>query len=77
MFKKKITTSFNEEKYLTSNDQFLSELYTPGGGIYIFQYRDFLINKSILFKKIFPHVMRSKKSVDIKNISDFKVARKI
>ena len=67
----------NKEKYLTSNDQFLPHLFKPNGSIYIFNSKDFLKNKSIPFKKMFPYIMKEEKNIDINTLSDLKRARKI
>ena len=75
--KKNKIIPINKEIFLTSNDQFLPRLFKPNGSIYIFQSNDFLINKSIPFKKMFPYVMQQEKSIDINNINDLKTARKV
>ena len=76
IFNKKVRP-INKESYLTANDQFLPSLYKPNGAIYIFTSKDFIVKKSIPFKKMIPFVMTPKKSIDINVLNDLKFARKL
>jgi N-acylneuraminate cytidylyltransferase len=73
--KKNYLKIFNKD-LLTKNRQELENFYYLDGFIFIFQIRKFLTNKFFLNNSV-PYFTNSKKSLDIDNYSNYKMAKNI
>lgn len=77
IIKGKKISPINKESFLTSNSQYLPDLYSPNGAIFIFRAKDFFKYKKISVLNAIPYVMNCNESVDIDTLSDFKKVKKI
>jgi len=76
---KKISSSYlvkSPYKFFKSNfnRQYYQKTYVPNGAIYIFNSQKILKYKSYYFKKTYAYLMSKKKSIDVNDIIDFKIA---
>lgn len=67
---------FNE-KFISSNREEFVNTYKPNGAIYIFTASSFLKKKNIPIKNSFAYIMPKKNSIDIDNLEDYKLAKKL
>lgn len=56
------------------NRQYYQKTYVPNGAIYIFNTQKILKYRSYYFKKTYAYLMSKKKSIDVNDIIDFKIA---
>jgi CMP-N-acetylneuraminic acid synthetase len=56
------------------NRQYYKKTFVPNGAIYIFNSKKLLKYKDYYFKKTYAYLMSKKKSIDINDIIDFKIA---
>jgi N-acylneuraminate cytidylyltransferase/CMP-N,N'-diacetyllegionaminic acid synthase len=76
---KKISENYlikSSNKFFKSNfnRQYYQKTFVPNGAIYIFNSQKLLKYKSYYFKKTYAYLMSKKKSIDINDIIDFKIA---
>lgn len=74
--KNKIITPVYPNGIMT-NFEDLPEVYTPNGSIFIFKAKDFLKNKSSIFKNFYPFFMDDNSSIDIDNKADYLYAKSL
>ena len=60
---------------LTKNRQNFPQTYRPNGAIFIFKLKEFL-NKNSFYSESHPFIMSNISSIDIDNLSDYKLAKK-
>jgi CMP-N,N'-diacetyllegionaminic acid synthase len=76
---KKINGSYlvqSSNKFFKSNlnRQHYKKTFIPNGAIYIFNSKKLLENKNYYFKKTYAYLMSKKRSIDINDIIDFRIA---
>jgi hypothetical protein len=76
--KKNLIYPLVNDNFLTENRQNLPKTFYPNGAIYIFKLKDFIRRKrQIPISGSIPYIMSIKDSLDIDNIFDLKILKKI